>query len=75
VFLAWHHEPTYQPPRWWTYVGGLFILAGLLLRYGRSLRVPRMPAPGARTQLAADAVRNPPPNPAADGCSADAPDR
>ena len=33
VFLAWHAEPTYQPPRWWTYVGGSLILAGLLWRY------------------------------------------
>lgn len=33
VFLAWHAEPTYQPPRWWTYVGGILILVGLLWRY------------------------------------------
>ena len=33
VFLAWGNAPTYQPPRWWTYVGGGLILLGLLLRY------------------------------------------
>ncbi len=38
VYLAWHNEPTYQAPRWWTYVGGALILLGLLLKYGRSGR-------------------------------------
>ena len=38
VFLAWHAEPTYQPPRWWTYVGGSLILAGLLWRYAGARR-------------------------------------
>ena len=33
VFLAWGNASTYQPPRWWTYVGGGLILLGLLLRY------------------------------------------
>jgi hypothetical protein len=33
VFLAWHGEPNYQAPRWWTFVGGGLILTGLLLRY------------------------------------------
>ncbi|MBM4089195.1 MAG: hypothetical protein FJ276_07170, partial [Planctomycetes bacterium] len=32
VFLAWHGAPSYQPPQWWTFVGGGLILAGLLLR-------------------------------------------
>ncbi len=36
VFLAWHNEPTYQAPRWWTWVGGALILIGLLLKYGRT---------------------------------------
>ncbi len=35
VFLAWHHESTYQAPQWWTYVGGTLILIGLLLKYAR----------------------------------------
>lgn len=38
VFLAWHGAPTYQAPRWWTYVGGALILTGLLLRYTSSRR-------------------------------------
>lgn len=33
VFLAWHAAPNYQPPRWWTYVGGSLILTGLLWRF------------------------------------------
>ncbi len=33
VFLAWHHSSSYQPPQWWTFVGGAMILAGLALRY------------------------------------------
>ncbi len=33
VFLAWGNASTYQPPKWWTYVGGGLILLGLLLRY------------------------------------------
>jgi drug/metabolite transporter (DMT)-like permease len=33
VFIAWRHAPTYQPPQWWTLVGGGFILLGLALRY------------------------------------------
>jgi DME family drug/metabolite transporter len=38
VYLAWHGTPNYQPPQWWTLVGGGFILAGLLLRYVGALR-------------------------------------
>jgi drug/metabolite transporter (DMT)-like permease len=41
VFLAWHAEPTYQPPRWWTFVGAAFILAGLVMRYLGPKRRPR----------------------------------
>lgn len=52
VFLAWHHEPTYQPPRWWTFVGGSLILTGLLLRYVG----PRRP-----TDSAPRSVSGPPP--------------
>lgn len=45
VFLAWHAEPTYQPPRWWTYAGGALILTGLVWRYagaqrGRHRKIP-----------------------------------
>ena len=40
-FLAWHAEPTYQPPRWWTYVGGSLILAGLLWRYAGARQANR----------------------------------
>ena len=33
VFVAWRDHPTYQPPPWWTWVGGGLILVGLLWRY------------------------------------------
>lgn len=33
VFLAWHQAASYQAPRWWTLVGGVLILAGLLWKY------------------------------------------
>ena len=33
VFLAWHHHPSYDPPRWWTLLGGALILTGLSIRY------------------------------------------
>lgn len=33
VYLAWHNHPSYSPPPWWTYVGGGFILIGLVSRY------------------------------------------
>lgn len=33
VYLAWHNEPTYDAPQWWTFVGGGLILVGLLCRY------------------------------------------
>ena len=38
VFAAWHSAPTYQPPRWWTLVGGALIFTGLVLRYARAPR-------------------------------------
>ena len=31
VWLAWHRDPMYQPPAWWTFVGGAIILAGLIV--------------------------------------------
>jgi len=43
VFLAWHAEPTYQAPRWWTYVGGALILTGLFWRYVGAGRLRRAP--------------------------------
>lgn len=33
VHIARSREPDYQPPSWWTWVGGLMILAGLWIRY------------------------------------------
>lgn len=33
VYLAWHNEPSYVAPRWWSFVGGGLILIGLLCRY------------------------------------------
>lgn len=33
MHLARSGEPDYQPPSWWTWVGGLMILAGLWIRY------------------------------------------
>lgn len=38
VYIAWRHHPSYEPPRWWTLLGGSLILAGLLLRYLPLLR-------------------------------------
>ena len=38
VFLAYHAEPTYHAPRWWTLVGGGLILCGLLVRYTKLRR-------------------------------------
>jgi drug/metabolite transporter, DME family len=38
VYIAWRHHPSYDPPRWWTLVGGSLILAGLLVRYLPMLR-------------------------------------
>jgi DME family drug/metabolite transporter len=38
VFIAWRNSPTYQPPQWWTFVGGTMILLGLVLRFRRPLR-------------------------------------
>ncbi len=34
VWLAWRHDPTYTAPSWWTFVGGLMILLGLVTRFG-----------------------------------------
>ena len=36
VYLAWHGEASYRPPSWWTLLGGVLILAGLLVRYSRA---------------------------------------
>ncbi len=47
VFLAWHAEPTYQPPRWWTYAGGALILTGLVWRYAGARRGRRREIPPA----------------------------
>ncbi len=33
VYLAWHHHPSYEAPRWWTWAGGGMIMLGLLGRY------------------------------------------
>jgi drug/metabolite transporter (DMT)-like permease len=33
VHLARSGEPDYQPPNWWTWVGGMMILIGLCIRY------------------------------------------
>ena len=35
VYLAWHNAPSYQPPAWWTFVGGGLIMTGMALRYLR----------------------------------------
>lgn len=35
VFLVWGNTPSYEPPHWWTFVGGGFILVGLVVRYWR----------------------------------------
>jgi len=34
VYLAWRHVPSYEFPQWWTLIGGVFILLGLVARYG-----------------------------------------
>lgn len=36
TFLAWRHHATYEPPKWWTLVGGSLIALGFLWRYGLS---------------------------------------
>lgn len=33
VYLAWRHTPDYQPPDWFTLLGGGMILLGLAMRY------------------------------------------
>lgn len=33
VYIAWHHHPSFEAPRWWTWAGGGLILSGLLMRY------------------------------------------
>lgn len=33
VYIAWHHHPSYDAPRWWTWAGACLILLGLLGRY------------------------------------------
>jgi drug/metabolite transporter (DMT)-like permease len=33
VFIAWRHHEQYDPPKWWTILGGSIILTALLLRY------------------------------------------
>lgn len=33
VFLAWRHDPSYEGPAWWTIVGGLLIMTGLVIRF------------------------------------------
>lgn len=33
IHLAWSHTAGYEPPPWWTLIGGAFILAGLLVRF------------------------------------------
>ncbi len=33
VFVAWRNAPSYQPPDWWTIVGGGLILTGLVIRF------------------------------------------
>lgn len=44
VFVAWRHHATYQPLPWWTWCGGGFIFAGLLLRYVPSVLKHLKPA-------------------------------
>jgi drug/metabolite transporter (DMT)-like permease len=38
VWLAWRHHPSYEPPAWWTMVGGALILFGLVLRFSSGHR-------------------------------------
>lgn len=33
VWLAWSSDPTYESPRWWTFVGGGCILVGLIVKF------------------------------------------
>ncbi len=40
VWLAWRHHASYQPPAWWTLVGGSMILLGLLARFGLADQSP-----------------------------------
>ena len=38
TFLAWRHLASYQPPDWWTLVGGGLIASGFFWRYGMAKR-------------------------------------
>ena len=38
VWLAWRNHPSYEPPSWWTLLGGGLILLGLLARFGTPQR-------------------------------------
>ncbi len=33
IYVAWGNSPDYEPPRWWTIVGGGLILSGLCVRF------------------------------------------
>jgi drug/metabolite transporter (DMT)-like permease len=44
VWLAWRDHPSYEPPAWWTLVGGGLILIGLLARFGLPSRRSNEPA-------------------------------
>ena len=33
IYVAWSNSPDYEPPRWWTIVGGGLILSGLCIRF------------------------------------------
>ena len=50
VYLAWHHHPSYQSPRWWIWAGGGLILGGLLMKYLPPLRERLRRARGARLE-------------------------
>jgi drug/metabolite transporter (DMT)-like permease len=52
VFVAWRHAESYTPPRWWTLVGGSFILIGLLIRYTRRTEARPAKDDGPRTSHA-----------------------
>lgn len=45
VWLAWNTHAEYEPPMWWTYLGGGLILIGLMLRYLAFTRTPELAQP------------------------------
>ncbi|MEY4567456.1 MAG: hypothetical protein RLY14_2426 [Planctomycetota bacterium] len=42
IFVAWRNSPDYEPPSFWTIVGAVLIMLGLLARYGVRFQQPAL---------------------------------